>query len=145
MPFRPNFKMLFLYFCFSISLNLQANLISFAELQNFANEQIQIRGFLYETDDNRLILASKPNLKSCCVENNNLLHCHIQVLDLATAPSKTNALTLEGKLIKKDNSYVLTKTALVDKKISSSYLIILTIVFSFTIIGIIILFCGKKS
>lgn len=36
-------------------------------LKKFNGKPIQIRGFLYVTNDGQTVLASEPNLKSCCV------------------------------------------------------------------------------
>lgn len=44
-----------------------ADTATFFELANFNGKEIQIRGFLYQTEDKKLILAALPNLKSCCV------------------------------------------------------------------------------
>ena len=48
--------------------DLSPRQISFFELEHLVDlDLVQIRGFLYETTDKRLVLAEEPNLKSCCV------------------------------------------------------------------------------
>lgn len=36
-------------------------------LKSLQGKEIEIRGFLYQREDGKLILASQPNLRSCCV------------------------------------------------------------------------------
>lgn len=66
------------------------------KLSSFHNQEIQIRGFLYQTED-QWILASKPNLKSCCVGSQGDITQQIFVYDLPQMPTTNLAVTLQGK------------------------------------------------
>lgn len=45
-------------------LDLQSSFDSLAALHN---QEVKIRGFLYETPEGKWILAAQPNLKTCCL------------------------------------------------------------------------------
>lgn len=38
-------------------------------LQPYQHQEVSIRGFVYRTQDGKVVLAAEPNLKSCCVAN----------------------------------------------------------------------------
>ncbi|WP_075882550.1 hypothetical protein [Candidatus Protochlamydia sp. W-9] len=64
---------IFSFFFLSFTTSSQ---ITFEELQSenyfFIPEQsVQIKGFIYQSPWNTFILASQPNLKSCCIDNSH--------------------------------------------------------------------------
>lgn len=60
---------------------------------------IQIRGFLYKTNDSTLILAAEPNLKSCCIGSASKRHKQLLVSGKEEFPLNQNtATTLQGNL-----------------------------------------------
>lgn len=73
-----------------------SNLLSFDQLSSSNQEMIQIRGFLYQLPDGHLILASQPDLKSCCLGKESLLKQQIFVQ--GDFKPSAYAVTLEGKL-----------------------------------------------
>lgn len=131
---------LFLLF---LSCRLHADPISFSDLQNLStNENVQIRGFLYETHDKKLILASTPNIKSCCIEK---LDYQIYVFGLSVTPPLRNAITLEGKLSISNEfgirRYQLDNATLIPEKRSSILTALLTVIVVLIIVrGIILLY-----
>jgi len=61
----------------------------------FAEEEVEMRGFLYRDTEGRVILAKEPNLRSCCVHK-----VRDPVLVYGDLPEKlpTGAVTLKGKV-----------------------------------------------
>lgn len=41
------------------------------EKEQIADQEVLIRGFLYKTDNGQWVLASEPNLRTCCVGSSN--------------------------------------------------------------------------
>lgn len=65
-----------------------------------ANPYIQIRGFLYETQDSHLILAAEPNLKSCCVGNSSKRDKQLLVTgNISKNNTQATPVTLQGHLV----------------------------------------------
>lgn len=61
---------------------------------------IEIRGFLYETEQKQLILAAEPNLKSCCVGSHSKRQKQLLVSgDVKEGISSMSAVTLKGELL----------------------------------------------
>lgn len=60
---------------------------------------VEVRGFLYQTEENQFILATQPNLKSCCLSPSSKTHPHIFVEGLSLQhPSFSRPVTLQGSL-----------------------------------------------
>lgn len=78
--------------------------LSFSELQTIKienNRYVSLRGFLYKNEQGEWILASQPNLKSCCLGTSHKAKEQIAVSfeSLPSLPSKGQAITLEGFLV----------------------------------------------
>lgn len=122
-PFFLNF--LFLYFFSLLHAEQTPKEISFFELNykikefNPEGNLIQIRGFLYETSDFRIVLATEPNLKSCCV--GSALKKQKQILvsgDVGALLNDRSAITLKGNLEvnhQNDFPFHLTNAMIVDE------------------------------
>lgn len=66
----------------------------------YNHHEVQIRGFLYRDLDNRLVLASEPNLKSCCVGSMQKIAQQVIVEgEFPEPPSSSKAATLQGTFI----------------------------------------------
>ena len=88
----------FLLFLCCLAADLQGEQrVSFHELSHEVNEnQIEICGFIYQADDGRTILASQPDLKSCCVGTSQKMRQQLVIEDLDRLPSTNQAVTLRG-------------------------------------------------
>ena len=63
------------------------------QLNSYLDQEITLRGFLYQTEKG-WILAAEPNLKSCCIHKKPFIH-----LDNSFASGLTNhAVTMQGHL-----------------------------------------------
>lgn len=72
---------------------------TFAELNlTELDQQIAIRGFLYQTADKQWILAADPDLKSCCVGASDKARRQIYLEGKLKVPQQTTqAITLQGR------------------------------------------------
>jgi hypothetical protein len=81
--------------------------ISFSDLGGEWNQkEIHIRGFLYKTDGDQLILAGEPNLRHCCVGSELKRDRQIYINDASLSPQLT-VIDLVGKLVFKEGRYTL--------------------------------------
>lgn len=86
----------FLLVC-SAALRAELPLITFQDdFAKYEGQQISIRGFLYQTADDRWILAAEPNLKSCCIGTEHKSRPQIQILGDFTKEHLDRVLTLQG-------------------------------------------------
>lgn len=82
-----------------------------AQAKSLQGQQVLIRGFLY-SGNQKIILASEPNLKSCCVGAENKRSMQLVVLgDIASIPK--TAVTLEGTLSSDGLNYRLENAVIV--------------------------------
>lgn len=68
------------------------------EIMHFHNSEVHIRGFLFRSTEGELLLASEPNLKSCCVGSQEKITRQLVIagnLELPKGFSK--AVSLEGR------------------------------------------------
>jgi hypothetical protein len=98
---------LFPFLCFSQEITLE-------HLSKSIGEEVQVRGFLYCDADHRFILASTPNLKTCCLlspqnqKNQLLVHGDFSSID------STKVVLLKGILqTEPQGLYLLTNAELV--------------------------------
>lgn len=63
---------------------------------SFHNRQVKIRGFLYHTQEKGWILASEPNLKSCCLGNPEKINQQIFVSETSALRQSNHAVIIEG-------------------------------------------------
>lgn len=64
------------------------------EAVDYNNQFVNVRGFLYHHSSGELILASQPNLKSCCVGSQQLVSQ--QILVHGNMHPEAQAVTLQG-------------------------------------------------
>lgn len=68
--------------------------------EELANTRVQIRGFLYATDEGQLVLASEPNLKSCCVASEAKKADQLFISGDILPPNQAGLVVLaEGELV----------------------------------------------
>lgn len=95
--------------------------ISFSDLgEKWADQKIEIRGFLYRMEEGQLILAAEPNLKSCCVGTAKNRNKQITIKSDDLVPRST-VVELQGTLIMRDG-YFLLDNASEKKKPPTNYL-----------------------
>lgn len=80
------------YSSWSLSGNLPETLLAYAE------QQVMIRGFLYSAGDETWILASEPNLKSCCVGASSKRGLQLTVTGSLPKEPPITALLVQGTL-----------------------------------------------
>lgn len=69
-----------------------------------SGQKIKIRGFLYKSEDGEFVLASQPNLKSCCVGTKSKVAQQIIVKGDSTLKLSSYVVLLEG-VLKVDPQY----------------------------------------
>jgi len=70
------------------------------------DKQIEISGFLYQSPEHGWVLASEPNLKSCCVGNDKQKNKQLLVEGkMKGLPSSATAIALRGVLVVDLNNY----------------------------------------
>jgi|GEM_PF-2588455 len=118
--------------------------IQFSDLQKLnsdTQQEVEIRGFLYETDDKQLILASLPSLKSCCI--GKFRDSQIYIFGLEEEAISKSAITIRGLLsvtttLDKDGElkkkYLLENATLTSKKNGKLFILTLTIIIALIII-----------
>lgn len=73
--------------------------LTFEDLSKNVQEEIEIRGFLYETPSNEVILAQNPHLKSCCVGSPDKISQQIVLRGKWESVPLQRAVTVNGLLI----------------------------------------------
>lgn len=102
------FNLSFLFLLISSSLWANPEQISFFQLpENPIGQEIQIRGFLYQSAEG-LILSAQPNLKSCCLSKYPKIYVHAEI----DIPPSNQVITLQGNLFQKEGLYYLENAKL---------------------------------
>lgn len=70
-----------------------------ARYANWNNSRVTIRGFLYQSQEGRWILASSPNLKTCCVGHASKAIKQVTVHGGTLAASPDRVIALSGTFI----------------------------------------------
>lgn len=76
-------------------------------------QTIQVHGFLYQ-QEGRWILASEPNLKSCCIGTQSKANEQLVVIG-DELPSTQNVVFLEGSILKAKDAYILQNARVIEK------------------------------
>lgn len=108
-----------------------AQRVSFNDLSEKHSEtSVEIRGFLYSTDDGKAILAPQPNLRSCCVGSSQKAHEQIALLDLQKIPVTMQAVDVQGTFHfdSESNLKSLSHVKLVDHSRGGYHLTIMAVV-----------------
>lgn len=79
--------------CLHGELPVEVSFFDLPKLEQQHEKEIRIKGFLYETKDNELILSSKPDLKSCCIDKFTKIYVYGFQSELVK-----KVVTIEGKL-----------------------------------------------
>lgn len=70
------------------------------EADIYQHNLVRVRGFLYQDQHHHWILASQPNLKSCCIGNSKKVDQQIFLSSFTPSTSYKYAVTLEGTFYK---------------------------------------------
>lgn len=152
-----NFSISFCYCLLFLSVSTSLLQISLEkpigeEAVDFNNRLVNVRGFLYHNSSGELILASQPNLKSCCIGSQGLVYQ--QILVRGKLDPEAQVVTLQGifKIDPQHNEQgqIIRLYSLENaEKVKSDHFLLfpmLLLVLAFGIIGLAILFaCRKKS
>jgi len=97
-------------------------LLNFYELPEFANtslhaDEVQIRGFLYVSKNDALVLAAEPNLRSCCVGKREMKNKQLIVSgDIKKDVIDGSAVLLQGRFVADRDGYRLENASVVEEK-----------------------------
>lgn len=93
------------------------------KLSGLQDSPVRMRGFLHDGGANNWVLASQPDVKTCCLGKKESIQHIVVHGDLANI-SRELAINLEGILTAHPNSYVIMKAVVVqDKYVLSPFLI----------------------
>jgi hypothetical protein len=70
----------------------------------FLDQEIEVKGFLHQMPEGEWVLSSQPNVRSCCTGKK---HPKVEVKGEIENPQKAKVVTVQGKLIKKDDHYAI--------------------------------------
>lgn len=98
-------------------------------------EFIEIRGFLYKTEDSGFILAAEPNLRTCCVGSPIRAYKQLCILgNINSTMSQNYAITLRGNLIinfEKDFPFQLENAMVINEKKQSLHMVLIGSIVAF--------------
>lgn len=66
------------------------------DLAPYHQHQVIIKGFLYSSSNHQWILASEPNLKSCCVASSEKISQQLMLADNFAGTSSNRAINVSG-------------------------------------------------
>jgi hypothetical protein len=100
----------YIIFClFPMSLCAEIAPIDFQQLSKhqsveearalYHQKNVSIRGFLYKAKEGQLILASEPNLKTCCIGSPHKIWQQITLIDELESIPEKQAVTIEGTIV----------------------------------------------
>lgn len=121
------------------------------ELSAYDQKRVQIRGFLYRSDEGNWILSAEPNLMTCCVNKQDKIGRIIFVIGSSLEASPSQAVTVEGLLSinpawdqngNLKQIYVLNNATVLPTQISRSTLALSLIAFLGFIISCILIKCA---
>ncbi|MCE2982180.1 MAG: hypothetical protein LW832_01315 [Parachlamydia sp.] len=92
-------KKLFI-FTFFIQAQISGHPITLGDshLSDYSMEQVEVRGFLYMTPTGQVILASRPDVKSCCLGAPSKLSEQLFLPGFESKKLPKNVVTLQGLL-----------------------------------------------
>lgn len=67
------------------------------EYEQWQGKEIAIRGFLYRRTDGKAVLASLPNLKSCCVGTTSKIYEQIQLKNDLESIADQHVVNVQGR------------------------------------------------
>lgn len=88
------------------------------QLNQIQNQYIEINGFFYSLEDGSHLLASRPNLRSCCVGSSSNAHEQLLLRGLENPPETHQVVTVRGffKYDAIENRMELHQTQVVETK-----------------------------
>lgn len=86
-----------------IWLILGVSQIFFHQVDSHLNEEIEIRGFVYEVGEGEYVLSSRPDLRSCCTGKRE----QIILENVQGEIEYGRAIPFTGRLIERDERFVL--------------------------------------
>jgi hypothetical protein len=96
-------KLPYLYFWLLLLSNLFITSFALAALveplsnpKQYDQQKIQLRGFLYRSDSNQMVLSSQPGLRTCCVASLYNIDEQIFVKSQQTLEPEKQVVLLEG-------------------------------------------------
>lgn len=100
-----------------------AALINFADLSDFQNQEVEIRGFVYLSEKKEWILAEEPNLKSCCVGSESKANKQVMLPGVKDELPKYQVLQFKGHLLNKEGRFILLNSQRIEKTNYEIYLL----------------------
>lgn len=94
--------------------------LSFAEgnFEQYHNKEVEVRGFLYQDQQQHWVLAAEPNLRSCCIDSKP----HITLPADFVGQATKQPVTLQGHFhVEPNHNYRMENVVFVTKPATSGY------------------------